>query len=113
MTPFAGIIISLTSKACARISVLCSRTTRTSKRVTVSGTFVSYKAIINIESERFTECTCVCSPASAMQGVQVFNSSLDEDAEQLRDDFLLYVTRLAESMTKRHEQEELNIMNAR
>lgn len=48
-----------------------------------------------------------------MQGVQVFNSSLDEEAEQLRDDFLLYVTRLADSMTKRHEQEELNIMNAR
>ena len=51
--------------------------------------------------------------AASMQGVSVVRTSLDEDAEQLRDDFFMYMAHLSEAMSKRSEQEELNIMNAR
>ena len=48
-----------------------------------------------------------------MQGMQVVATSLDDDAEQVRDEFHMFIAHLGEAMNKRSEQEELNIMNAR
>ena len=51
--------------------------------------------------------------AAVMQGVRVTSTSLDNDAEQLRDDFQMFIAHLADAISKRSEQEELSIMNAR
>ena len=70
-------------------------------------------SIYSFISSDFFSCISDALAASSMQGMEVVHTNLDDDAEQLREDFQMFVRGLAEAMSKRSEQEEMAIMNSR